>query len=234
MNIFRLLKKNRLFVDFEDKEIDAMFNCLKGRIVNYQVREKAPCIIAKQGDPIVEIGILLDGFLAKLEDKLGGGKRLVGTLNQGEMFGAVEGYVGDKTLPYTVVATEPSQVLYISIPTIVRQCEKTCSYHQKLIENMISYLAECVDAGERDKGYLTIKSMRLKIAKLIYEAYLTQGTSEVRLGMNRNEMAAYLNVSRPSMSREMMRMRDEGMFDFWKDKISIKDVAALEAVIMAH
>lgn len=73
--------------------------------------------------------------------------------------------------------------------------------------------------------------MRVKIAKLIYEKYVEQDTLNVRLGINRNEMAEYLNVSRPSMSREMIRMREEGIFDFWKDHIDIKNLEALVEIV---
>jgi len=41
-------------------------------------------------------------------------------------------------------------------------------------------------------------------------------------------------VSRPSMSREMMRMRDEGIITFRKDKITITDLAALEAIVKSN
>ena len=71
--------------------------------------------------------------------------------------------------------------------------------------------------------------MRNKIAKLIYDKYCEQNSLTVSLGMNRNEMAKYLNVSRPSMSREMGRMRDnDDMFTFRKEIIVIKDLEALK------
>jgi CRP-like cAMP-binding protein len=44
-------------------------------------------------------------------------------------------------------------------------------------------------------------------------------------------MAEYLNVSRPSMSRELMRMRDEDILDFYKDKITIKDIKKIEDIL---
>jgi Mn-dependent DtxR family transcriptional regulator len=46
--------------------------------------------------------------------------------------------------------------------------------------------------------------------------------------MNRNEMADFLNVARPSLSREMSRMRDEGMIDFHRSSVRIKDLEALK------
>lgn len=227
MNIFRLLKKNRLFENFEDKDINKMFDCLKGRIVKYQ----KGIVIANQGDKITEIGILLEGYLAKFIQKPNKTKELIGDIQQGGMFGETEGYLKEKILPYSVLSAEDSTVLYITISTIVCQCENNCPCHHLLLDNTMQCLAERIHSQKRDKEYLTIKSMRLKIAKLVYEAYINQKSTDVSLGMNRNEMAEYLNVSRPSMSREMMRMRDEGIFDFRKDKIKIKKVKALEKII---
>ncbi|QQY78820.1 winged helix-turn-helix domain-containing protein [Keratinibaculum paraultunense] len=40
-------------------------------------------------------------------------------------------------------------------------------------------------------------------------------------------MADFLNVSRPSMCREMSRMKDEGVIDYHRSTIKIKDVEAL-------
>ena len=41
------------------------------------------------------------------------------------------------------------------------------------------------------------------------------------MDMNRNELADFLNVSRPSMSRELGRMRDEGLIDFYRGSVRI-------------
>lgn len=227
MNIIRLIKKNRLFTDFDDKEINAIFDCLKGRIVKYSLGT----VIAQEGSQIEEIGILLDGTLLKFITKPDGEREALGTIEEGGMFGEVDGYLADKTLSFSVLAADDITVLYINLNSIVTQCSKTCSYHQKLMNNMLSCLAERIKTINKDTEYLIIKSMRLKIAKLIYDKYLLQGNLKVELGINRNEMAEYLNVSRPSMSREMMRMRDEGIIEFWKDKITIKDLDRLKEIV---
>ena len=70
--------------------------------------------------------------------------------------------------------------------------------------------------------------MRYKICKFIFDKYVVQGALTINLGLNRNETADYLNVSRPSMSREMMRLRDEGIFDFHMQTIFIKNLSLLK------
>lgn len=223
MNIFKLLKKNKLFYNFEDKEINKIFDCLNGHINKYSRGR----VVAEIGAPVTEIGIILTGAAVKFIQKPNGELENCGELYAGDMFGEVEGYTGDHTYNSSVVVAEESTILYISIDTIVKQCSNTCACHQKLLENVLSCLAERIDNINNDAKYLKIKSMRGKISKLFYDRYLAQGTETIHLGFNRNEMAEYLNVSRPSMSREMIAMREDGIISFRKDEIVIHNVDEL-------
>ncbi|MBR2349142.1 MAG: Crp/Fnr family transcriptional regulator [Clostridia bacterium] len=223
MNIFKLLKKNKLFYNFEDKEINKIFDCLNGHINKYSRGR----VVAEIGAPVTEIGIILTGAAVKFIQKPNGELENCGELYAGDMFGEVEGYTGDHTYNSSVVVAEESTILYISVDTIVKQCSNTCACHQKLLENVLSCLAERIDNINNDAKYLKIKSMRGKISKLFYDRYLAQGTETIHLGFNRNEMAEYLNVSRPSMSREMIAMREDGIISFRKDEIVIHNVDEL-------
>ncbi|MBO5775800.1 MAG: Crp/Fnr family transcriptional regulator [Clostridia bacterium] len=223
MNIFKLLKKNKLFYNFEDKEINKIFDCLNGHINKYSRGR----LVAEIGAPVTEIGILLNGAAVKFIQKPNGELENCGELYAGDMFGEVEAYTGDRTYNSSVVIAEESTILYISVETIVKQCSNTCACHQKLLENVLSCLAERIDNINNDAKYLKIKSMRGKISKLFYDRYLAQGTETIHLGFNRNEMAEYLNVSRPSMSREMIAMREDGIISFRKDEIVIHNVDEL-------
>jgi DNA-binding transcriptional regulator LsrR (DeoR family) len=76
--------------------------------------------------------------------------------------------------------------------------------------------------------YLTIKSIRGKISTFLIEQYNTFGSLTFVLPMNRKEFAEFLNVSRPSLSREMSRMRDEGIIDFHMSAVKIIDLDRLK------
>jgi CRP-like cAMP-binding protein len=75
--------------------------------------------------------------------------------------------------------------------------------------------------------YLSIKNMRGKICAFLLEQYNRCGTTTFLLPLKRNEMADYLNVARPSLSREMGRMKEEGLIDFHKASMKLKDLEAL-------
>ena len=48
--------------------------------------------------------------------------------------------------------------------------------------------------------------------------------------MNREQMADFLGVARPSLSRELAAMRDEGLLHMEGKKIRVSDVASLNSL----
>lgn len=227
MNFIKMIRKNELFQDFDDKEINRLFDSLKGRLV---MKSKG-MLIAKDDDIVTEFCIVLEGSIIEFNTRLDGTKEPVATIEQGGCFGLEQGYLPNNKLGFFVVAATDVKLLYLDIRSITDMCDVSYPCHQKLLFNVLRYLANRLSALKENNDYITTKGMRQKIAKLIYDKYLEQQTQEISLGMDRNEMAAFLNVSRPSMSREMMRMRDEGMFSFRKDKINILNLDLLTEVL---
>jgi CRP-like cAMP-binding protein len=72
--------------------------------------------------------------------------------------------------------------------------------------------------------FLSIKSIREKLCKYLMEQYRKQKSNTLHLNMNRNEMSDFLNVTRPSLSREMSNMKDEGIIDYYRSSIKILDL----------
>ena len=63
--------------------------------------------------------------------------------------------------------------------------------------------------------------MRGKISKYLYDQSKINSSKSFTIPLNRNEMADYLNVSRPSMSRELGRMSKENIISFSKNNFKI-------------
>lgn len=225
MNIFKQLKKCELFNDFADNDINKLFDSVEARIVKYSRGQ----LVAKENTEISELCILLEGNLVEYINKPNGEREVLRSIIDGEIFGLAQGYHKPNFLGYNIVSALDCSVLYITLGSILQHNDN--SYRQKLLSNLLTVMSGKILELENNNSYITIKSMRLKIAKLIYDNYLSQNNTDIALGMNRNEMAKYLNVSRPSMSREMARMHELGMFDFWKDKIKITDIQAIKYIV---
>lgn len=80
----------------------------------------------------------------------------------------------------------------------------------------------------RKVNYLMIKSLRSRICALLLEYHQKEGRDIFTLPMNRNGMADFLNVSRPSMSRELRRLQEEGVIEYHLATFRILDSSALK------
>ncbi|NLO41211.1 MAG: winged helix-turn-helix domain-containing protein, partial [Ruminiclostridium sp.] len=70
-----------------------------------------------------------------------------------------------------------------------------------------------------------------KLCTYFWELYERSGKYIFLLPMNRTELADFLIVSRPSMSREMCRMRDEGLIDFLLSTIKVMNKEQLASYV---
>ena len=225
MNFFKQIRKNALFFDWTDKEIEDVFDSLNARIVKHSARD----IILRPNDEVKEVGIILDGNLVEFTVGLAGQRNVISSKVDGDMFGIPQCFVAPyKAVSFLTAATE-STLLYITTESLFSESVTSPAY-RKIANNLSTYLCKKIIEVQQNKDFMAIHGMRKKIASFIYGKYIEQGSLRVKLGVDRNGMAKYLNCSRPSMSREMIGMREEGIFDFRKDVVQIKDPERLRKI----
>lgn len=218
------LKEVGLFAGVATSDLLAMLDCLEPKFVAYRKND----FIALSGEKFEAVGILLVGEAAVIKENAMGNRVVMEILKPGAIFGEIVVFTEDPTWPNSVIAQEPSKVMFISCHKILGQCHKVCPWHRLIIQNMLKTVAEKAILLNKKVEYLSIKGMRGKIAAFLLDQYRKTGKTTFNLSMNRNEMAEFLNVSRPSMSREMGRMKKEGIIDFHLSSVRIKDLDALK------
>ncbi|GAB6154378.1 Crp/Fnr family transcriptional regulator [Desulfosporosinus burensis] len=213
-----------LFQGIERDAILAMLNCLKPKVCCY----KRSDYIVTGGDPYESVGIVLKGTATVSKENAAGNRIVMTLLKQGDIFGELVAFSSQMIWPATVQAHEACEVLFLPRGKIVGECDKMCSWHRILIQNFLRIISERAMMLNKKVEYLTIKSMRGKICTYLLEQYKKTGDKNIILPLNRNELSDFLNVSRPSMSREMCKMRDEGVIDFYLTEFKILDLEALK------
>ena len=76
------------------------------------------------------------------------------------------------------------------------------------------------------------ETLRQKISSYLLSQYETQKTLSLRLPMSRKDLAQHLGVQRPSLSREFVNMKDDGLIDFNKNLVQIKNLESLEDILI--
>lgn len=219
-----ILSESTLFHNIERKDLSTLLNCLKPRILLYKKYD----YIAKEGDSFDSIGIILKGEATVSKESLSGSRVVLTLLKKGDVFGEMAAFTSEPCWPATVQTQEASEVFFLNKENIIGECNKMCQWHRTMISNFIRIISKRALMLNKKVEYLTIKSMQGKISTYLLEQYKKTGNRNINLSLNRNELADFLNVSRPSMSREMCKMRDEGIIDFHLSAFRILDLEALK------
>lgn len=222
----KVILKSPLFQGMEEEQLNAMLECISARIVKYSKDE----FIALAGDDFKEIGLILAGEAMIVKEDAAGNRVIISMLKPGDLFGEMAAFSGKSKWPSSVIAQQSCTVIFISPRAIVGQCEKLCVSHQLLITNMLSIISQKASILNRKVEYLSIRSIRGKIVYYLLEQYKHKGKKTFTLPLNRNQLADFLNVPRPSLSREMCRMRDEGLIDFHRSAVKINNVEKLRSL----
>ncbi|WP_368293295.1 Crp/Fnr family transcriptional regulator [Dehalobacter sp. TBBPA1] len=213
-----------LFDKIEPSEILGILHCMNIKIHDYKKNE----CLTLAGETLSKIGVVLSGNVSSTKETVSGNRVLISVLGPGEMFGEMAAYSGTKSWPVTVIAQSSCTVMFFPQDKIVGCCEKVCISHKKLIMNMLKVLSTRALMLNKKVEYLSIKSLRGKVSTYLLDEYEKTGNHTFQLNLNRNDLADFINVSRPSLSRELCKMRDEGMIDFHSTTVKIKDYEVLK------
>ena len=224
LKLMQSLKRCRLFNGLGQEEINCLLECLQPRIKSYQKNE---CITIA-GDELTEFGILLSGEAAVTKENAAGNRIILTVLGPGELFGEIAAFSGNSCWQATGVAQGKCAAVFLRPEKIIGYCDNSCENHRMLIQNMLRIISEKALLLNRKVEYLAIKSLRGKISTYLLEQHQRTGMTTFMLPLKRWELADLLNVSRPSLSREMCKMRDEGIIDFHRSSIKIKNMEALK------
>jgi CRP-like cAMP-binding protein len=152
-------------------------------------------------------------------------------LNAGAIFGEMVAFSDNKVWPVTVIAQDDSSLLFLPPDKILETCSNVCASHSTLIMNMLKILSNRALMLNKKIEYLSAKSIRSRVTNYLLDIYRISGDTTFTIPMKRHELADYLNMPRPSLSREMGLMRKEGIIEFDGSSIKIKNILMLEKSI---
>lgn len=216
-----------LFRGVSGEELTKMLQCLQP----IRRRYDKGASIAVAGEPFTGVGIVVSGGAAVTKESAAGDRLILAMLEPAMMFGEMVAFSDTAVWPATVVAQSECEIMFIPSHRIIGQCESGCTFHRRLIHNMLAIVSNRALMLNRKVEYLLLRSVREKVATYLLEQHGRAGKATFVLPLDRNEMADFLNVARPALSREMGRMRDEGLIDFHRASVKILDPEALRRVL---
>ncbi len=204
-----------LFENVQNNEVLELLKCIG--IKTKVFRKNA--FILKAGSKIDYLAVILGGNALMSKTDSFGKKTIIEKLKMNDIFGHNIVCCGLDKSPVDVIAENECEVLFLPFEKVVTPCSKLCSYHLQLIKNVMKMISKRNSLLNDKIDIIGQKTTRDKILALL-ETY-RNGQKVFSIPYSREEMAKFLCVDRSAMSRELCRMRDEGILKFSKNHFEI-------------
>lgn len=215
---FDALRCCPLFNGIEDKDLTGMLGCLGAKEENY----KRDDIIFAEGDPAKDFGIVLEGKAQIMRVDFYGNRSILTSVGPSQIFGESFSCAGLDSLPVDVVATEDTAVLLIDARRITQSCSNICSFHSRMIFNLLNIVAKKNLVLNQKIDVTSKRSTREKLMTYLLIQAKNSNSNTFTIPYDRQELADYLEVERSGLSAEIGRLRKERVLDCKKSTFTLR------------
>ena len=192
--------------------------------VLYAVDKKE--IVVTQGTTCNKLYVLLEGRLrTDIIDGLGN-KVMIEYIIAPRTFATPHLFGSNNTLPATFTALEDS----ILLTATKESTFKLISQDPQVLHNFFCISGNCNICTVSRLNVLSRKTVRERFIVYLME-HKKENTSIITLTHTQSQLAEYLNVTRPALSKEMNKMAKEGIITMEGKQIEILDKRSLEQYI---
>ncbi|MHA6531833.1 Crp/Fnr family transcriptional regulator [Paenibacillus sp. BAC0078] len=184
-------------------------------------------IIMAEGDTVERLGIVLSGRVEVQKNHPTGSSVTIAHLSEGQTIGEAVLFRRENIAPATVTASVPCSMMFISKQELLHMFTLDTDMLTRFLEN----LSERLVLVNRKIQILSAGPLRRRIVDFLLEQAELQASDLIRLPFSRKEWAEHLNTARPSLSREMGYLRDQGWLRFKGSEITLLDRARMSDYI---
>ena len=217
------LKNTSLFKAYDIDELSKILTQVKYEIINYSKDN----MVFMENEECTTLNIILKGNI-KIERTDSLGQTLTITeFGEDEIIGESLLFLEDNRYPMSGIATEASRILYLPKETVLHLCQTNANF----LFQFLKFLSEKSSTLSSKIKIISLKNIRHKISKFLLIQYDKSNSKSIELNMTKEEWANLLGVQRPSLSRELIRMKEDGLIDYDYNFVYIEDVNKLKNII---
>ncbi|MBQ7827802.1 MAG: Crp/Fnr family transcriptional regulator [Clostridia bacterium] len=207
--ILEVLKKCPLFDGIDESDLLRMLDCLGAKTAFF---DKKYTVFA-EGKPAKYIGIVLSGSVQVEQLDYYGNRSILSTMGESEIFAEAFACAEVESLPVSVIANEPSEIMFIECSHVLHTCQNGCGFHHQLIFNLMRDLATKTILFHQKIEITSKRTTREKLMTYLMLQAKRAGQSSFDIPYDRQELADFLEVDRSGLSAEISKMKKEGIID---------------------
>lgn len=215
---FDVISKTVLFRGCSLSEVEQMLECLKYATRAYQKDET----IYSRGRVVTEIGIVLSGRVQIESDDIWGNRSVLNIVGQGGIFAEAYACAPNEPLMVNVVASDNCEILFLNMAKVFGVDENMCPYHNKFIQNLVVVCAKKNLELSHRIFHTSSKTIRGRLMSYFSQQISLQGSDQITIPFDRQQLADYLGVDRSALSKELGKMKKDGLLNYRKNQFEIK------------
>ncbi len=214
---FDVISQSPLFEGIGEDILPDVLDCLGVKMQSVKKNQ----VIFAEGDVAKYVGLVLSGEIRMVRDDFYGNRSIIMHMEPSQLFAETFACAGLEHMPASFVASEDSDVIFIDCKRILTVCSNACSFHNRLIQNLLRIVASKNISYDRKVDITSQKSTRDKLMTFLTHESKKNGSNEFTITYDRQELADYLGVERSAMSAELSKMKKDGIIDYNKNHFII-------------
>ncbi len=182
---------------------------------------KKGAVILNAGQPTDRMGLVLEGSATIESNDLWGNRTILSHVGEGEFFAETYAWLSNEVVLVDVVANEDCRILFLTAGVLHALSPIQYPWTSKLTINLLSISAQKNLTLTGRSFHTAPKSARARIMAYLNTVSLQKRSREFSIPFDRQQLADYLNLERSAMSKELGRMRDEGLIRTRKNHFTL-------------
>lgn len=174
-------------------------------------------IIHLEGDFCRGIEIVLSGRVSVQRIDESGSLMIITQFGPDELIGGNLVFSRNPRYPMTIIAKEETQLVVLEKNLVF----DLCSSHPGFLEQFLIAISDnALMLGDKIKHYVN-RRLRESILSYLTNMSMIQNSDQILLPVSKKELAEQIGVQRTSLSRELQKMKKEGLLEYDSRSIRI-------------
>ncbi|NLW11095.1 MAG: Crp/Fnr family transcriptional regulator [Clostridiaceae bacterium] len=211
-NITSALSMQTLFAGFTNEQLNNLLSDRRCLVKFFQQGQ----IVHIEGEPCQAAEIILNGEIAIERISEEGTLMLVARFGPGDILGGNLVFSSNSSFPMTITCRQNSTILALQNDLLLELMHN----NKSVLLNFLRIISDNTSLLSGKIRQTINRTLRQRILDYIEIQINSQGSKTICLTMTKKELAEYIGVQRTSLSRELRKMKDDGLIDYDSETIT--------------
>ena len=207
-----MLKENIIFNGMSPDEIDQALSELCAIEKAYEKNS----LILRAGDTTDSLGLVLSGSVTIESNDMWGNRTILSNVGEGGFFAETYALLENEPLLVDVMANENCRILFFKVGSLKKLKSNMNLWSFKLISNLLKISANKNLHLSGRSFHTSPKTIRGRVMVYLSSVSLKKGSNEFDIPFDRQQLADYLNLERSALSKELGKMKKDGLIEVRK------------------